>query len=150
MNLVSALESIENTFECVQGEYWPWADRNREKPYVTLEWVRYLTGEVVEESHSANHEQILANHVISTFDWLRGTQSHLGLRKPKLYWRMQERVDFEPVTSRLDIAAGVMRTRIYIDGCQDYGMRRVKDKPTHLKLVWERDKQLALPAPENV
>ncbi len=65
-------------------------------------------------------EHLLSCAMINTFEWIK--RSMQSQHKAALYWRYQDKILYE----RYDAGQQLM-TRVYIDGCTDYGPYDITD-----------------------
>jgi hypothetical protein len=123
--LADAIWYFENRFTCEQGRPYKHQDVERLNKYVTLD----VHGPDVEYRSSAMINA--CGHIAEVMAWT------FGKSKPRLYWRFKTKIDDHPDLGR-------MITRIWIEGCHDYGHRATQEWRAAYPplLVYTRSKDL--------
>lgn len=135
--LADAIWYFENRFDCQQGRPFKHQDIERLNKYWTLDV------HASDVSFRSSAMISAAAHIADVMAWT------YGKTKPKLYWRFQTKIDDHPTLGR-------MITRIWIEGCHDYGARATQDWSAAYPplLVYTRAKDLlpllTLKEPVNV
>ena len=123
--LPDAIWYFENRFDCQQGRPYKHQDVERLNKYVTLD-VR-----ASDVSYRASAIINACGHIADIMAWT------LGRKKPQLFWRMRTKIDDYP-------HLGLMRTRIFVPGCEDYSSKATRDWVAACPplLVYTRSKDL--------
>lgn len=107
MKLQDAIDHIEGSFTCELGAPWRWADLMMSKPYQLLSFDM----DVPSLSSPEDIEHRLVARLITNIDRLKADAGFDSDKKPKLFWRWQNKVRIEDNT---------IATRFYIDGNPGY------------------------------
>lgn len=129
MNTQDVIDFAEGTFNCKMGYPSIYADGchvRGTKRYVILETKYQSYGALRQSEVIAEHS--LASAIITSLDRSR---SKIG-RKTNLYWRYIEKVSHRRDARTFE---HVMRARLFIDECEDYGIYSTYDHPNTLKIV---------------
>jgi hypothetical protein len=123
--LPDAIWYFENRFACELGRPFKTVDVEGLNKYVTLD-VR-----ASDVSYRASAMINACGHIADVMAWT------LGRKKPQLFWRLKTKIDDYP-------HLGLMRTRIFVPGCEDYSSKATRDWVAACPplLVYTRSKDL--------
>jgi hypothetical protein len=132
--LQDVIDSAEHWFECREG--FP----GREAIYCDDKTVYHSLRFAIESGKTSPHanepisEHILVCKATATLEHIKNALGYSNKRK--LYWRYADKVQLEQASELM-----ILRMRIYIEGCRDYGHFDQGDGyvPASLRLVANND-----------
>lgn len=132
MKIEDVVTYCEGRFVCQDGYYGRLTNGSTGCEYATLRWVWHGP----DPENAA--ERYLTAQAINTFAAIADKLKKAGFKKPQLFWRFAvgHRFSLEVVPEGTSL-----RTRVFVEGCNDYGMyhdKRVENR--WLKVVVDNSK----------
>ena len=129
MKVNDVIEYAEFRFNCQMGDYGKYADMSGKRmEYVCLE--RDIQASTTEQGHMID-QHVLCCSLVNQLGHIADKLARAGFAHPALYWRYAPKVVFE----HSDSGRTWIRTRVYIENCNDYGQYVKKFAPTILRLA---------------
>lgn len=130
MKLIDAIDTLEHRFLCRLGYPGPTVSGNPddERRYVMMRMAYSIADAVWGQPTLEIIEHVLVSKTIATLTLIADKMHRAGNKRPHLHYRWHDKL-------RLHMEPGevnCIRARLYIDGCQDYGIHHVKPQDVDL------------------